>query len=456
MNLIKILHKGAVMTALCVFAIFASCDDKLEIDPQQSIGADVALSTPKGIQTALIGAYERLQGGELYGTNVNLVSELLAASGTELQWSGTFFGYRQVFSKNMVADNSEATRTWVRAYNTINLVNNIIAKVDIIEDEEARDRVLGEALFIRGIVYFELVRFYALPWNTGDPTQNMGVPIVLEPTQSVTDAANVSRASVAAVYAQVIDDLTKAKTLLPRSNGTRADTFVASAFLARVYLQQANYDKAFTESDRVIESGKYSLTQNYKDAFNNASNISEYVFAIQQTTQSNAGSANDGLATFYANFNGIGRGDVDISPTFINSLYPTNDTRRDVFYVDKDGVLRNGKYKDPFANIPVIRLSEMLLIRAESAFRRGNIAQALIDLNRVRARAGLTSLLVVTLDDILLERKRELVFEGNAIHEAKRLKRPVGNLTFDSPRLVLPIPQREIDVNPNLKQNPGY
>ncbi|WP_439881784.1 RagB/SusD family nutrient uptake outer membrane protein [Pontibacter sp. MBLB2868] len=464
MKLKNIFSKGVGLTALSALTLFASCDSKLDIDPEQSIGSDVALSTPKGLQTALIGAYERLQGGQLYGTNINLLSELLAASGQELQWSGTFLGYRQVFSKNMVADNSEATRTWIRAYDAINVANNVIANVGVVEDEAERDRILGEALFIRGIVYFDLVRFYAQPWSAGNVDSNLGVPLVLEPTTSITDEANVSRATVGAVYAQVIDDLTRAKTLLPESNGTRADTYAASAFLARVYLSQADpnndadedYDKAGAEADRVISSGEFSLIENYENVFNNSSDNQEYVFAIQQNTQSNAGSSNDGLATFYANLNGIGRGDVDIIPGFVANTYSATDERTEIYYVDEDGILRNGKYTDPFANIPVIRLAEMYLIRAEAAFRNGNVIQALADINKIRSRADLTPLLAVTLNDILLERKRELAFEGNALHEAKRLQRTVGALPYNSPKLVLPIPQRERDVNPNLEQNPGY
>lgn len=464
MKLKNILSKGVGLTALSVLALVSSCDDKLDIDPQQSIGSDVALSTPNGVQTALIGAYERLQGGQLYGNNLNLVNELLASSGAELQWSGTFLGYRQLFGKTTVADNSEASRTWIRAYQTINIVNNIIASVDVFEDEATKNRVLGEALFIRGIVYFELVQLYGQPWSAGNTASNLAVPLVLEPTEAITEADNVSRSTVAEVYSQLIDDLTRAKTLLPEANGTRANTYVASAFLARVYLQQADaannadeaFDKAGAEADRVIESGKYTLTPEYTEAFNNSANISEYVFAIQQNQQSNAGSANDGLATFYANFEGVGRGEVDISPNYVNNLYPQNDERLEVFYTDEDGVLRNGKYLDPFANIAVIRIAEMYLIRAEAAFRNGNLVQALSDINTIRARADLAPLAIVTLNDILQERRRELAFEGLALYDVKRLRNSVGNNAYNAPKLILPIPQRETDVNPNLEQNPTY
>jgi tetratricopeptide (TPR) repeat protein len=453
MKLKYILSKGMGMAALGAVTLLASCDEKLDINPQQSISDEVALSTPKGVQTALIGAYERLQGGQLYGTNINLISELLGASGSELQWSGTFLGYRQLFTKNMDQDNTEATRTWTRAYNAINIANNVISSVGVFEDEDEKNRVLGEALFIRGIVYFELVRIFGQPWSAGNQDTNLGVPLILE-TTTFEEASKARRATVAQVYARVLEDLNKAKELLPGSNGTRANTYVASAFLARVYLQQGNYANAGAEADRVIKSEKYTLTQNFADAFNNSANIPEYVFAIQQNQQSNAGSANDGLATFYADFNGVGRGDVDISSTYVNNLYAANDERRTIFYTDKSGVLRNGKFLDPFTNIPVVRIAEMYLIRAEASIRNNAPAQALADINTLRARADLAPLASVTLEEVLQERRRELAFEGFALHDAKRLMLSVGNQPYNSTKLVLPIPRREIEANPDLEPNP--
>ncbi|TXK45761.1 RagB/SusD family nutrient uptake outer membrane protein [Pontibacter qinzhouensis] len=447
------ISKKVSVLALGSLIAFSACDKQLEILPQQSIGADVALSTPQGVQTALIGAYERMQGGQLYGTNINLASELLAASG-DLTWTGTFLGYRQLFGKNADDTNTEAERTWVRAYQAINMVNNIIENVDVVQVEADRNRILGEALFIRGILYFELVRFYGLPWQAGNPANNPAVPLVLTPTTSITEASLVSRASVAAVYEQVFEDLNQAKSLLPEANGTRATTYTASAFLARVYLQQggtANWASAATEADRVIASERFTLTPTYIDAFNNSANVPEYIFAIQQNNQSNAGTANDGLTTFYANDNGVGRGDVTINAAFLNN-YEAADERRDAFYADGRGILRNGKFRDHYANIAVVRLPEMHLIRAEVNFRNGTTVGTtpLADINAVRSRAKASQLNNVTLEQILQERKRELAFEGFALHDAKRLQQSVGQLPYDSPNLVLPIPLREKNANPNL------
>jgi hypothetical protein len=116
------------------------------------------------------------------------------------------------------------------------------------------------------------------------------------------------------------------------------------------------------------------------------------------------------------------------------------------------------KHLDRFGDVPVIRLSEMYLTRAEANVRGGTSvgASALSDVNAIRTRAGLTALSTVTLADVLKERKLELAFEGQALPDAKRLQTAVGTLAWNSPRLILPIPQREMDVNKKLVQNEGY
>ena len=117
-----------------------------------------------------------------------------------------------------------------------------------------------------------------------------------------------------------------------------------------------------------------------------------------------------------------------------------------------------GKFNDQFANISVIRLAEMYLIRAEANERLDTEegASPLEDINLLRNRVGLDDLEEVDLDYILEERRRELAFEGFRIHDIKRLEGSIGNFNYDADELVFPIPAREIVANPNLSQNPGY
>jgi hypothetical protein len=271
------------------------------------------------------------------------------------------------------------------------------------------------------------------------------------------------------VYAQIIDDLTKAESLLPEDNNTRADMYAAAAVLSRVYLQQSDFAKARDAANRVIESGRYRLNPEVFTAFRSR-NSAESIFEIQQNNQNNAGTANDGLTTFYASLPGIGRADVRVRPEFA-ALYDSTDARLTDLIYEGSGAragLRSGKWTDFYANIPVIRLAELLLTRAESNLRLGTAVGAtpLEDVNAVRERAGATPYASVTLEDILLERQLELAFEGVRIHDLKRTMGKIerfdsdGVLTetiqYTDPRLVLPIPQREIDANELLTQNIGY
>ena len=116
------------------------------------------------------------------------------------------------------------------------------------------------------------------------------------------------------------------------------------------------------------------------------------------------------------------------------------------------------KHLDRFGDVAIIRLAEMYLTRAECNQRLNTTVGAtpLADINRIRNRVGLPSLLLVTLADITRERSFELAFEGHYLIEAKRLQTAVGTLAWNDPKLILPIPRRETDVNKNLVQNAGY
>ncbi|WP_162427104.1 RagB/SusD family nutrient uptake outer membrane protein [Pontibacter pudoricolor] len=477
------MKRNYILPAILFFLFLGvtSCDDLLDVEPQQSIDARDAINTPEDLQGAVIGMYAILGEPELYGTNLLLLPEL-QASEENLTWLGTFAGYRQVSLKNMTAENSEAQRTWVTAYEGINLANIILSKLDIMAEEpEERDRVEGEALFVRGILHFELVRLYAKAWNDGNPASNLGVPIRTTPVTTEAEAAvPPTRNSVAEVYAQVTEDLERAKELLPERNNERANTYAASGFLSRVYLQQQSYEGARDEANRVIEEGGYELNPTVTAIFRN-DNTAEAIFEIQQNDQNNAGTANDGLATFYADLEGVGRADISVNTEFsdINpnryttyDLYEENDTRlTDLFYTGFNfGAITTSKWLSFGQNIPVIRLAEMYLTRAEANFRLGTAigATPVEDINRIRTRAGLSPLGSVNLEQILLERRLELAFEGFRIHDLKRTETDLvgrdpetGDIDYVIPwndeMLVFPIPRREIDASKgSLVQNPPY
>jgi starch-binding outer membrane protein, SusD/RagB family len=435
--------------------MLASCDSQLAIAPVNNIDATTALQNEQGVEVMLTGAYDGLSDVDVFGGQVMYNADLLGDD-REVVFAGTFTQPDEIWRKTITTVNTFVRDNWRDSYIAINRTNNVLSGLSKVSMGNAAV-VEGEALFIRGLVYFELVRTFAKVWGDGDNAANPGVPLVLTPTVGVSDADNRRRNSVAEVYAQVITDLTKAESLLPaKSNGYRANKAAAAAILSRVYLMQANYPAARDAANRVITSNNYALAETFEDAFTEGAPDyeGEYVFRLYVFEQDGA---ND-LNTFFASSAFQGRGDIRIQQKHL-SIYEMDDERATFFYRTGQSTF-TAKHVDQFGDIPVVRIAEMYLTRAETNARLNTQVGATPanDLNLVRKRVGLPNNDAPTVDNILQERKIELAFEGHRIHDLKRTRRAVGmeNLPFNSNRLVFPLPQREIDVNKNLVQNPGY
>jgi len=433
----------------CITAI--SCNKELDTEPSVSIDKNLALQTSDDVKALLIGAYRDLGTANFYGGRIFMEADLLADV-NEMDWTGTYQGLTQIKNKTIPVDNDFVSGIWLSGYRAINDVNNVIGALNVVNPNDSSS-VAAEARFIRGAAYFDLVRLFAKAWNDGDPTANEGVPIVLTPTTEITEASKVKRAKVAEVYAQAISDLQLAEANLPETNGVYATKAAAAAMLSRVYLQQQDYVNARDAADRAITYARSNggvLVKNYADAFG-ATNTSEDIFAIQVT----ATAGTQGFNEFYSSSQ---RGDIQITNTHLD-LYESGDKRANLFYED-GGSVYTGKFEELYGNVHIIRLAEMFLTRAECNFRLGTTVGAtpVSDINRIRERAGLTPYTAseLTLDKILMERHLELAFEGFWLHDIKRLEGSVGNLPWNSPKLIFPIPQREIRANPNLTQNEGY
>jgi hypothetical protein len=313
-------------------------------------------------------------------------------------------------------------------------------------------------------MHFELVRYYAQPWGATANNDHLGVVIKTSATKSEDVAfEKAPRNTVAQVYQQIISDLTAAASKLPADNGTRVDKYTASAMLARVYLQKGDYAAARDAANTVISSGKYSMNASVRAVFDNK-NTNESIWEIQQNDQNNAGTSNDGLATFYASLPGIGRGDTRVTTGFVNT-YPTGDLRKQEWYYvgtgSRPGNTYTSKWKSFSQNLPVIRIAEMYLVRAETNLRLGTTVgdTPANDLAKVRnpIRTNLPVIAAPTLADVLAERTLELAFEGVRIHDIKRLRLSVGALPWNDAKLVFPIPQRDIDASEGvIVQNTGY
>ncbi|RZM21294.1 MAG: RagB/SusD family nutrient uptake outer membrane protein, partial [Pedobacter sp.] len=363
-----------ITIALLLVGSVSSCKKVLDVEPRQSIDASTALQNDQDVNSLVIGGYARMGTGDLYGTNLLMLPELLGGDET-LSWRGTFQSPRQVYNKTMNRDNADASLMWAGAYEVINISNITLNSLTIVKDEDLRKQLRGEALFMRGIMHFELVRLFALPWGaTGDNSQ-LGVVIKTKPTTNETEAfERTARSTVKQVYDQVIADLTEAVSLLPEENDKRATKYTALGFLSRVYLQQGDYLNARDAANEVIESGYFRLNASVSAVFSNKNTL-ESIWEIEQNEQNNAGTANNGMATFFASLPGVGRADVRIFPDFVEDNYEDGDLRKSEWYYigtgARPGNTYTSKWKSFSQNLPVIRLAEMYLTRAESNLELG-------------------------------------------------------------------------------------
>src|SRR5882762_1188549 len=271
--------------AFIIFVVLSlSCSKQLDIDPTTSVNATQA---KQSIDLLVAGAYSLIGSGPgasagglegaLYSTDLLLNADLLASE-NYMQWRGTFNQYSEISNKAISTTNSSITRMWRKGYAAINLANTILANLSNAKESD-RSTFQGHALFIRGIVHFELLRFWM------EPSTNLGVPLLTQATEDYAQIQLPARATIDACYTSIISDLTEAQTLLPAANDVYANKITAAAFLARVYLTKGDYNNALTSADAVISSGTYSLTGSVEAAFNGSS--SESIFEIQQTTLNN-------------------------------------------------------------------------------------------------------------------------------------------------------------------------
>jgi starch-binding outer membrane protein, SusD/RagB family len=429
--------------------LVAACDSPLDTAPTTAIDAATALTSKRGVELAINGAYRSLQSGSLYARQELAFSDMYADN---LSYTGTFTGDREVGSRAILPGNGEVGGIWTSSYQGISRINYVIEALPNVDDmtDAQKATARGEMLWLRGVFYHLLAKYYG------------GVPLMDKPTSTVDSATiNVSRTTQAETYAFIIKDLEEASTLLSaaRVNG-RATKGAADALLARVYLETGDYTKARDKSTLLLSNPSYRLVTNFNSLWEVATgkNSTESIYEVQFTT------TNSNSAAFWFAPTPLGRFGFGPTADLYNAFEP-GDVRRDASIKTETSGQRWGyKYRQVGAgtdNIPVLRLAEQFLIRAEANARlNAPAATVQADINAIRTRAGLGNTTAATtqalLDAILQERRVELAFEGFRFMDLRRHGKAAALLGIPAAKLLWPLPQSERDVNPNLAQNPGY
>lgn len=431
--------------------VASSCDEFLEEPkPVDLISDEIVIEDEATAEQTVLGIYNSLQSANLYGDLLIGATGLLS---DELDHTGSFPTLAQMDDNAMISDNVDVRDLWEIMYRGIYISNAVVERIDAVDmSEELKNSLVGEARFCRALLHFQLANLYG------------AVPLATTTELAVLRA--LDRTDVTSVYNFAIDELTASAQLLAgvdygeagrdEADRFRANEWAAKALLARVLLYAGQTSQAGQVANDVIENGGYSLSDNYGDNFLPDGNSGEIIFKI-------FASANDGNSLAFQ-FKTDGR--YEYGPTAqIISAYAAEDERKNQLETLSDGRIQVIKYKDTGTGTDkpvVLRLAEMYLIRAEANI--GN-AQADTDITAIRARAGITTPAVgVTSNDILLERFKELAFEGHRWFDLKRtgqvdaVMSALNPSTWSSSDALLPIPIDEIRRNPTLagKQNPDY
>jgi hypothetical protein len=479
----------STLFSLLLLGWLAACGNKhLDLKPISQITTANFYQTADDFRSAVNGAYATLQQGGNFG-NIYVAGDI-PSDDTSPVASGSVTDQDEFDKFYLRTTNPFLGAWWNDGYRGIARCNAILDQIDGVEmNSQLRDRYKAETKFIRGVIYFNLVRLF------GD------VPLVLKSVSSPEEGYSIGRAPVAEVYAQIEKDLTEAEAVLPRTytgvDVGRATSGAAKAFLAKVYLTQRKFAQAATKLKEVIDSGVYDLLPSFAAVFSAAAkNHREAVFEIQYRS----GGLNEGNPTpssFAPENSGNAvipfGGDGNNQPTIdLENAFEPGDQRKAITvatsYVNAAGVTVPARFTRKFMdsppvkydnnnNLPVIRYADVLLMYAEALNENGFAANgdAFRFLNAVRRRAGLPERTATDLPSqaafrlaVEQERRVELACEGHRWFDLVRTGRAIpvmnakrtalGLRTDLNPNLLIfPIPQAQIDINPSLiRQNPGY
>jgi tetratricopeptide (TPR) repeat protein len=509
MKVLKSIYK--VMGCAILAASLSSCvNDWLDVAPSDGTDADAALTSSSDLDAARTGMYKALKGNsslvDYYGMQFFVYGDVHA--GDDYQYNNIGGSNRASFYYDMnyqtasefTSSTSSSTVTWKSPYIVIGRANRIIAAAeggalsDAAEAKATIDQYAAEAKVLRALAHFDLVRIYGKPY-TEDQGASLGVPLVTEVLES---NAKPARSTVAEVYTQVVKDLTEAissNALATETEPGYVSVWGAKAILSRVYLNMGDYANALSVAEDIIKNSGAALwtrDQYFKAWDAGTPNESEFLFRLNVS-----GSTDNNDLNGIGNLQGRdGYKEMVATKKFVDMLSAdANDVRNDMFlpatadkevaafgtnkvYLNKlrgqGGNLRN------VTIIPIIRLSEVYLTAAECAFRTNDKAKAveyLNDLvkNRTTSASALATESDITLDRILIERRKELIGEGQRYFDALRNNETITRYTSEADKgwhktlskeaqsfdrdyfkAIAAIPQAEINANPNIKQNTGY
>ncbi len=477
-----------IINLIVLSALFYSCEDDLNVDPQQSVNEFDFLNNPDNAVQLVNGVYNKQLDYNMYSFSwIGITS--ITSDDADKGSTATDTGSDKHKMDNLTFDATDISfkEVWNGRYDGIYRANNALFYLEQLAiDPILKNRLIGEVKFLRALCYFDLVRCFG------------GVPIVISKIDINDDetinAVVYNRKTKAETYAQIEIDLLDAIERLPLKSAYglndlgRASKGAAQALLAKAYLYQEKWTPAYEMAGNVINSGQYDLIADYSHVWREiGENSSESIYEVQATL-------NKGIRD-YTNVQGP-RGTPDLgwgfntpSTTLVNS-YQAGDLRKNATIMFVPSTLWDGflaptswnnprynykAYQSPIAeswnndkgetakNLRILKYSDILLIRAEAAFQIGLSGEAVNRINEIRTRAGLAEVTSVTLESILNERRWEMAMEHDRWFDIVRTGQAQSAMAINGKTFLVgvhnlfPIPLDQIIQSGNrLTQNPGY
>ena len=488
--------------------LFNSCSEEfLDNAPLDELTVEGAFNTKADAELALNGAYGTMVTNDphTYRWFYTIVGDM-RADNSHGGPPGTITNCELL--ESLAGDLEPGIWNWYEAYKYSAAANIILDNVPKIEDpnfsDSERKNILGQAYFLRAFHYYHLARQYR------------DVPLILSQDGDLLPA----KSPEAEVYAQIVKDLELAESYLPTEHANRFLTSSrgtkgsAQSLLAKVYVETGDYAKAAEYAGKVMDSGVYSLVETYDHLWDgNHQNTTEAIFELQHVASTMTGTYHpaqmlppgdltiheadkpgEGVGWAFPRFNVLNHELIEAFDEMGDSIRKWSSTLTvtdrslmsdpPLGFADPtepvSHTYKNGRHWDGFSgrwNVLLMRYSDIILLRAEALNQIGQTAQAITYLNQVRARVKLAPTTASSQSEVALailkERRLELAMEGQRFWDLKRyygeeglvnylkgLTDTGGNNLGKNPanvhQLYLPIPQRDLDINPNLVQNPGY
>lgn len=477
-----------IIGLLCLTIGFYSCEDDLNVDPNDVQTELDFLNNPDNAVQLVNGVYNKQLDYDMYSFSwigMTSITSDDAEKGSTLSDTGS----DKHKMDNLTFDATDIS--FKDVYNARNAgiyrANNALFYLEQLSiSETLKNRLIGEVKFLRALFYFDLVRCFG------------GVPIVTSKID-INDTATINavvyvRKTKAETYTQIETDLLDAIEKLPvkgqygAQDVGRASKGAAQALLAKAYLYQEKWQQALDMSGNVIGSGQYALLPNYADVWREVGeNQLESIYEVQATLTK-------GLVG-YTDVQGP-RGTPDLGWGFntpspqLAASYQSGDTRKNgtILFVPStlwDGFIAptswnnprynykayqssiaeswNGNKGETAKNLRILKYSDILLINAEAAFELGNTSQAVATVNIIRNRAGLPALSTITQDELYNERRWEMAMEHDRWFDlirtgkAKTAMQAVGKDFIVGTHELFPIPSDQIIRSGGLlTQNFGY